>query len=72
MPGSVVVGPVVRGDDRAYGEQVTLDGARSFVLVLRGPEGGWRVHRVDTAERGDDLVTWLRAAGWRPTGEEGS
>jgi hypothetical protein len=68
-PGSLVIGPVVRDRDRAYGLQVRLEGKRSFVLLLHAEDDGWRVHRLVTAAPGEDLATWLRAAGWLPTGE---
>jgi hypothetical protein len=72
---SVIIGPVVRGSEpyvgpRAYGLQVRLEGERSFVLLLQAEDGGWRVHRLVTAEPRQDLATWLRGAGWLPTGEE--
>ncbi len=68
-PGSLVIGPVVRADERAYGLEVRLEGERSFVLLLRAEGGGWRVHRVVTPAPDEDLATWLRDAGWLPTGE---
>ncbi len=69
---SIVIGPVVRDAERAYGLEIRRDGVRSFVLLLPTPDGGWRVHRLVAAEPGEDLVTWLRDAGWLPTGEEAS
>ena len=68
-PGSLVIGPVVRGDERAYGLEVRLEGERSFVLLLQADDDGWLVNRVDTAEPGSgprDLAASIRLA---PDGE---
>lgn len=66
---SVVIGPMVRGSDRAYGLQIERDGERLFVLLLETDAGGWRYDRHVVAEGDDDIVTWLRHDGWLPTGE---
>ena len=40
-----------------------------YYLLLRGHHS-WLVHRLVTAERGEDLASWLRTwKSWLPTGE---
>ncbi len=68
QPIGLTIGPVVRGTERAFGLETRIEGERSFVLLLRGHHS-WLVHRLVTAERGEDLASWLRARGWLPTGE---
>jgi hypothetical protein len=68
QPAGLTIGPVVRGTESAFGLETRIEGERSFVLLLRGHHS-WLVRRLVTAERGDDLASWLRAQGWLPTGE---
>lgn len=64
------IGPVLREGERGYGYEVDVTGTPSFVLIVTGDNDAWRVLRLDPVGPGEDLATWLRAAGWLPTGEE--
>ena len=66
------IGPVVRGDERAFGFETESGGERQFVLLLRASKDSWRVERIEAATAEPDLATWLRLLGWLPTGEEPS
>ena len=67
-PPGLTIGPVVRSGESGFGLETRVEGERSFVLLLRDADG-WQVNQLVTAERGDDLASWLRAEGWLPTGE---
>jgi hypothetical protein len=68
-PADVIIGPVVRDGERAFGLELVLEGDRSFALLRPTEDGDWRVHRLVTARPGEELATWLRGDGWLPTGE---
>lgn len=68
QPAGLSIGPVVRGDERAFGLDTEVLGERSFVLVVRSGDG-WQLRRLVAAHPGQDLATWLRGHGWLPTGE---
>ncbi|MEJ7795292.1 MAG: hypothetical protein WKF50_07050 [Nocardioides sp.] len=67
------IGPVVRGEERAFGYEITDEDSRDFLLLTQGPGvDTWRVERLEPSPPGIDLVAWLRGQGWAPTGEESS
>jgi hypothetical protein len=68
-PARLTIGPVMRSAQEGFGLDVQIDGNPSFVLLVRTDERAWRIHRVTTVPKGENLATWLRDDGWLPTGE---